>query len=120
MRHEAKAVRQEAKADEAEGRTAPEASAASATATDEKIKRKNQAAALEGTAASEVQEINEKDERIRALVQERKTTAKHEKDRIREISKEIKKCIRENKRKERQEKFKRSWKKSRVQRTYPA
>ena len=45
--------------------------------------------------------MNEKDERIRALVQERKTTAKHEKDRIREISKEIKKCIRENKRKKR-------------------
>ena len=49
--------------------------------------------------------MNEKDERIRALVQERKTTAKHEKDRIRELSKEIKKCIRDNKRTKRQEKI---------------
>ena len=49
--------------------------------------------------------MNEKDERIRALIQERKTTAKHEKDRIREISKEIKKCIRENKRRKRQERI---------------
>ena len=51
------------------------------------------------------------DERIRALIHERKTCGKHNKDRIREISKEIKKYIRENKRLKRQEKFKKSWKK---------
>ena len=49
--------------------------------------------------------MNEKDERIRALIQERKTTAKHSKDRILEISKEITKCIRDNKRLKRQEKI---------------
>ena len=66
---------------------------------------KRDAAAPEGTAASEAQEMNEKDERIRALVQERKTTAKHEKDRIRELSKEIKKCIRDNERTKRKERI---------------
>ena len=40
---------------------------------------------------------------IRALVQERKTIAKHEKDRIRESSKKIKKYIRDNTRTKRQE-----------------
>ena len=50
--------------------------------------------------------MNEKDERIRALIHERKTIAKHCKERIREISKEIKKCIRENKKTKRQEKSK--------------
>ena len=49
--------------------------------------------------------LNEKDERIRALIQERKTTGKHRKDRIREVSKEIKKCIRDNKRMKRQAKI---------------
>ena len=49
--------------------------------------------------------MNDKDKEIRALVQERKTIAKHEKERIREISKKIKKCIRDNKRMKRQEKF---------------
>ena len=63
------------------------------------------AAASEGTAAPEVPEMNEKDERIRALIHERKTCGKHNKDRIREISKEIKKYIRENKRLRRQEKI---------------
>ena len=63
------------------------------------------AAASEGTAAPEVPEMNEKDERIRALIHKRKTCGKHNKDRIREISKEIKKYIRENKRLRRQEKI---------------
>ena len=52
-----------------------------------------------------MQEATEKDEKIRALIQERKTTAKHENERIGEISKEIKKYIRENKRTKRQERI---------------
>ena len=43
------------------------------------------------TVASEAQETTEKDEKIRVPIEERKTTAKHEEERIREISKEIKK-----------------------------
>ena len=66
---------------------------------------KRHAAASEGTVASEAQEMNEKDKEIRALVQERKTIAKHEKERIREVNKKIKKCITDNKRKTRQEKI---------------
>ena len=62
-----------------------------------------QAVATEGHAAQEDQDTNEKDERIRALIQKRKNTAKHEKEQIREISKEIKKNIRENERMKRQE-----------------
>ena len=108
-------MRQEANEVQDEGWTATEASAASAAAADGRSITKRQAAALEGTAASEAQEMNEKDEKIRALVQERKTTAKHEKDRIREISKEINKMHQNNKR----EKTRRSWKKSKVQRTFP-
>ena len=44
-----------------------------------------------------MQETEGKDKEILAFIQERKTTAKHEKERIREISKKIKKCIREKK-----------------------
>ena len=98
------AMSQEAKAEEVEGKIATDASEAPAAAADEGINQRH-AAASEGTAASGAQERNEKDERIRALVQERKTTAKHNRDRIREISKEIKKYIRENKRLKRQEKI---------------
>ena len=50
-------------------------------------------------------EANEKDERIRALIHERKTCGRQNKDRIRDISKEIKKCIRENKRLKRQKRI---------------
>ena len=101
----AEAAYQEAKTEENERKTIADASAATAAAAaDEGIKQKH-AAAPEGTAASEALEMNEKDERIRALIQERKTTAKHSKDQIREISKEIKKCIRDNKRLKRQEKI---------------
>ena len=102
----AEAVRQEAEASEAEGKTATDASAAQAAAADDESIEQRHAAALEGTAASEAQERNGKDERIRALVQERKTTEKHNNDRIFEISKEIKKYIRDNKRTKRQEKYK--------------
>ena len=102
-----------------EGKTATDASAAqAAAAVDESIEQRH-AAAPEGTAASEAQEMNEKDERIRALIQKRKTTAKHEKDRIRGISKEIKNASQKTKGRKDRKKFRRFWKKSRVQRTYP-
>ena len=57
----AEAVRQETKAEETEGWTASEASAASAAAADGKTIAKRHAAAPEGTVASEAQETNEKD-----------------------------------------------------------
>ena len=91
---------------EAVGRKATDASAAhAAAALDENIEF-CQAVATDGPAAQEDQDTNEKDDRIQALIQKRKNTAKHEKDQIREISKEIKKNIRENKRMKRQEKIK--------------
>ena len=91
-----KALRKETEDEERKNTT--DASAASAAAAVHEGSKKRQAPASEGTAAAEVTEANEKDKRIRALIQERKTCAKHNKDRIRDISKEIKKCIRENKR----------------------
>ena len=100
------AANQEEKAEEHEGKAKAYTSAApaAAAAADEGTEQRC-TAALEGTAASEAEGRNEKDERIRALVQQRKTIAKDKKDRIREISKEIKKCIRDNKRLKRQEKI---------------
>ena len=91
-----------------EGKTTTKASAAPAAAADDEGSMRRHAAAPAVTAAPEAPEMNEKDERIRALIHERKTCRKHNKDRVREISKEIKKYIRENKRLRRQEKFKKS------------
>ena len=54
-------------------------------------------------AASEAQETEGKDKEILALIQESKTTAKHEKERIREISKKDQKMHQRKKRKTRQE-----------------
>ena len=113
-------MRQETKAEEAEGWTASEASAASAAAADGKTIAERHAAAPEGTVASEAQETNEKDEKFRALVQEKKTIAKHEKDRIREISKKIKKCIRDNKRMKRQEQIQKILEKVKGTRNIPS
>ena len=96
---------QKAEAKEAEARAASAASAASAAAADGQSIKKDDAAASVGTVASEVQETKGKDEKILALIQERKSTAKNEKEKIREICKEIKRCIRDNKRSKRQEKF---------------
>ena len=112
------AANQEAKAEEAEGKATADVSAApaAAAAADEETKQ-GRTAAPKGTAASEAKGRNERDERIRALIQERKTIAKGKKDRIREISKEIKKCIRDNKRLEDEKKSKTFWKKSKAQRT---
>ena len=98
---ETKAEAKMQKAD-AEEDVARAASAAPTAAADGHSIMKGHAVASVGTVASEAQGTKGKDERIRALIQERKSTAKHEKDRIREISKEIKKCIRENKRRKRQ------------------
>ena len=81
------------------------AAAASSAAADGQSVTKSYAVATEATEAPEAQETKEKDNEILALIQERKTTAKHEKERIREISKKIKNCIRDNKRRTRQEKI---------------
>ena len=100
---EAKAQKSDAK--EAEARAASAASAASTAAAYGKSIKKDHAAASVGTVATEVQEAKGKEDKILALIQERKSTAKNEKGKIREISKEIKKCIRDNKRSKRQEKI---------------
>ena len=63
------------------------------------------AEAADGPEAREVEDTNDEDRKIRALIQKRKNTAKNEKEKIREISKEIKKRIRDNKRRKRQEKI---------------
>ena len=105
----AKTTRQEKETEGKEGKITTDASAAPAAAAADEGSMRRHAAAPAGTAAPEATETNEKDERIRALIHERKTSGKHNKDRVREISKEIKKCIRENKRLRRQEKFKKSW-----------
>ena len=110
-----KALRKEMEGEEGKNKT--DASAAPAAAAADEGSRRRHAAASEGTAAPEVPETNEKDERIRALIQERKTCGKQNKDRIREISKEIKKYIRENKKAAKTKKFKKSWKKSKARRT---
>ena len=102
---EVAAANQEAKAEEAERKATADASAAPAAAAAADSIDQRRAAAADGTAASEAEGRNEKDERIRALVQERKSIEKDKKDRIREISKEIKKCIRDKKRCKRQEKI---------------
>ena len=79
-----------------------------------------QAVAMDGSAAQEEKDTNEKDEKIRALIQKRKNTAKNEKEKIREISKEIKKNIRENKRMKRQEKIQKILEKVKGTRNIPS
>ena len=80
------------------------AAAALTAATDGQTITKNIAEAEEASEASEAREMESKDKEILALIQKRKTTAKHEKEQIREISKKIKKCISEKKRKKRRKK----------------
>ena len=110
VKAEAKARKPEAK--EAEARAASAASGASTAAADGKSIKKDQAAASVGTVASAVQEAKGKEDKILALIQERKSTAKNEKEKIRKISDEIKKCIRDNKRTKRQEKIQKILEKS--------
>ena len=87
------------------------AAAASSAAADGKSITKSYAVATKATEASVAQEATETDKEILALIQERKAIAKHEKERIREVSKKIKNCIRENKRRTRQEKIQKILKK---------
>ena len=77
----AKATEQKPEAVEVEAHAAPAAALAATAAADGQTITKNHAEAAEGTVASEVQDATEKDEKIRALIQERKTTTKHEKKR---------------------------------------
>ena len=65
-----------------------------------KFGNRNTGIAVKTSAA---QETKGKDEKILALIQERKSTAKTEKEKISDISKKIKKCIRDNQRTKRQE-----------------
>ena len=69
--------------------TASEAAAAVESA---EAKQKTEAAAATGT--SEAKEAKDKDEEILALIQERKTIMKYQRERIREVSTKSKKCIR--------------------------
>ena len=71
------------------------ASEAAAAVESAEAKQKTEAAAATGT--SEAKEAKDKDEEILALIQERRTIKKDERERIREVSKKIKKCIREKK-----------------------
>ena len=91
---EARALTQKAAAAEA---AAWAATAALSAAKEEELITMSNTAAAEGTDASEAQETKGKDKEILASIQERKMTAKHEKERIREISKKIKNCIKDNK-----------------------
>ena len=95
----AKAKERKPEAGEDEAHAAPAAALAATAAADGQAITKTHAEASEGAVAQK------KDEKIRALIQERETTAKHEKERIREISKEIKKYIRAHKRTKRQERI---------------
>ena len=49
----------------------------------------------ETAAAKETEEISKKDVEIRRLIEERRSTPKEEKQRLKEVSKSIKKCIRD-------------------------
>ena len=77
-------------------RRSSDANAAAAAAT--------AAAHTEAAAGTEDKKEDEEKE-ILALIRERKTTKKEDKERIREVSTKIKKCIRDKKRSERQQKI---------------
>ena len=114
---EAGALAQKAATEEAAARAE---SAASTAAADGQSITKSHVAAAVGTEASEAQETRGNDKKKNlALIQERKSIAKLKREQISEISKKIKNCIRDNKRMKRQEKFRRSWKKSKEQGTSP-
>ena len=71
-----------------------EASEVAAVADGEAITSKGTEAAA-AADAQEAEGTKDKDEEILALIPERKTIKKDEKDRICEVNKKIKKCIRE-------------------------
>ena len=95
------------------------AAAASTGAADSEAIAKNNSEAAEATVASQAQETKGKDNEILALIQERKTIAKHEKERIREISQKIKNVSETTRGGQDRNKFRRSWKISREQGTSP-
>ena len=97
--HCATSVAENKKVKEPEAANAAASEAAAAVESAE-AKQKTEAAAATGTS-----EAKDKDEEILALIQERRTIKKDERERIREVSKKIKKCIREKKRTARQEKI---------------
>ena len=57
----------------------------------------------ETAAAKETEEISKKDVEIRRLIEERRSTPKEEKQRLKEVSKCTRKCIRDKKRLKRQQ-----------------
>ena len=81
---------QKSDAKEAEARAASAASAASTAAADGQSIEKDHAAASVGTVASEVQKAKGKDDKILALIQERKSTAKNEKEKSEKSAKRSK------------------------------
>ena len=83
----AQAMVQKADAKEAEARAASAASAASTAAADGHSITEGHAAASVGTVASEVQETKGTGEKILALIQERKSTAKNEKEKCEKSAK---------------------------------
>ena len=111
-------MEQKSEAEEDAAPVASEASPASKAAADGQSITNAHAAAFDGTVASEAQETTGKDEKNGALIEERKTTAKHEKERIREISKEKNISGKTTGQKDKR-KFRRSWKKSKEQETFP-
>ena len=115
----AEAKAQKSDANEAEARVASAASAASTTAADGKTIKEDHAAASVGTVASEAQEAKGKDDKILALIQERKSTAKNEKEKSEESVKKSKSASETTRGRKDKKKFKRSWKKSKVQGTLP-
>ena len=76
----AEAMAQKVDAEEAAARAASAASAASTAAADGQSITKSHAVASVGTVASEAQETDGKDEKSPALIQERKSIAKNEKE----------------------------------------
>ena len=92
--HCATSVAGNKKVKEAEAANAAASEAAAAVESAE-AKQKTEAAAATGT--SEAKEAKDKDEEILALIQERRTIKKDERERIREVSRKTKKCIREKK-----------------------
>ena len=70
-------------------------------------KEKDDEEAGKTAAAKETEEISKEDIEIRRLIEDRRSTPKEEKQRLKEVSKCIKKCIRDKKRMKRQQNIQR-------------
>ena len=106
----------------AEGKEVTEAAAAtdaSAAASESTAEAKEKTEAAATTQVSDQKKVEDKDEEILALIQERRTINKDEGKRIREVSKKIKKCIRVQRGMQEKTKFRRFWKNSKEQGTSP-